>query len=142
MRGESGQYILLDTGFLFALLSPRDEHHERANRIYDQIEKFHGLVPWPVLYEVLNTKLVRGPDRLGRLKVLLQSPGIRRIADEPYREGALAECFEGGTSASLVDRVLAGVVLDPNVRVHAIVTFNPRDFTSAARKRRIAMIGQ
>jgi len=143
VTGERAKYALIDTGFWFALLSADDGRHTAAKRIYGDIERFHGLMPWPVLYEVMNTKLVRRPRRLEGLEKLLRSPGIHRIDDRPYREAALTGVFPSngqGSGLSLVDRVLVGVLSDRNVRVDALVTFNPRDFVGPARQRGVELI--
>ena len=145
MTGEVAKVVLVDSGFLFGLLSPEDGRHAAARRIYDQIERFHGLVLWPVLYEVMNTKLVKRRDRLQSLAALLRSPGVHRISDDQYRKDALAAILDGttqDTGMSLVDRVLVNVLLDRDVRVDAVVTFNYRDFAKAARERRVELIGE
>jgi predicted nucleic acid-binding protein len=138
--GEIEQHVLIDTGFLFGFLSPKDQHHEESKEIYERIVKFHWLVPWPILYEVMNSRIVKRPDALRSLKALLLSPGVHRINDDPYRRVALDDCFRENGTASLVDRVLIGIIRDPNVKVDAVVTFNRRDFEKAARERHIEMM--
>jgi hypothetical protein len=80
---------------------------------------------------------------MARLEAELRSPGIHRIGDEKYREKALDEYFATRgrpRPLSLVDRILRAVVADPNVRLDALVTFNPGDFADVCRERRIELL--
>lgn len=101
------------------------------------------LVPWPTLYEFMGTALTRRHERVARLAETFLSPGVERIDDRPYREGALAACL--GRDArrrpmSLVDRVLRLMIEDASIRLHAVVTFNPGDFADVCRSRDLELL--
>jgi predicted nucleic acid-binding protein len=140
MTGEIDRVALLDSGFWFGLLEPRDGRHAEAVQLFQRIEKFHGLVPWPSLYEVLGTRLVRNTDRLEKLAAELRSPDIHLVDDVRYRDKAFDDCLIDPSTRrplSLVDRVLRAVASDVNVKVHAIVTFNPGDFADVCGRRKL-----
>jgi predicted nucleic acid-binding protein len=143
VTGQVGKRTLLDSGFWFGLLDPRDDHHTNAGRVFRRIEKSHALVPWPTLYEVVRTRLVKNPGTLAKLEAQLRSPGVHLLEDQRYRQGALADCLAertGRRAISLVDRILRAVISDVNVRIDAVVTFNPADFADVCRARRIELI--
>jgi predicted nucleic acid-binding protein len=143
VTGEVGKRALLDSGFWLGLLEPRDDHHLSALRIFRKIQKSHALVPWPTLYEVMKTRLVKDPTKVAKLDAELRSPGVRILDDRPYRQQAFDDCLRDRSerrAISLVDRILRAVVRDVNVRVDAVVTFNPADFADVCRARRIELI--
>lgn len=141
MTGEIDKFALLDTAFWLGLLEKRDTWHADAVALFRRIEKFHGLVPWPSLYEVMKTRTVKNADLLARLTVELRSPGIHLVDDAKYREHALDDCLiETRRPLSLVDRVLRAIAADVNVKVHSVVTFNPGDFADVCRRRKLDLL--
>ena len=138
MTGRFPRFVLLDSGFWIGLLDPRDEQHARCHRISEKIQDFHVLVPWPTLYEFVNTRNMHRPDHVARLGAAFRMPGVRRIDDGPYREDALAECLASHARRrpmSLVDCVLRHMIADVNLHMDTLVTFNLRDFGDAHRLR-------
>lgn len=131
------QRLLLDTGFWLALYDSRDEHHTKAQELADFLD-VHGLVvPWPTLYETLNTRFARRRTAMQRFTHLLASPHVHLLPDEDYRDAALeAVCSPSSPhrALSLVDAVLRLVVADSNVKIDALITFNPGDFTDVCQK--------
>ena len=51
--------VVADTGYWFALFKQDDDHHDRALEIEKDIEHLNILIPWPTLYETINTKFVK-----------------------------------------------------------------------------------
>ena len=51
--------LLLDTGFWYALYEVRDSHHEDAQILADLLDLHNLVLPWPCLYETLNTRFVK-----------------------------------------------------------------------------------
>ena len=47
--------LLVDSGFFFALFDPRDQHHAAARDKQEWLEMFSFVMPWPILYETINT---------------------------------------------------------------------------------------
>ena len=54
--------LLLDSGFWYALYDVRDPFHERANTFATYLDFYTLVIPWPSLYETLNTRFVRRPE--------------------------------------------------------------------------------
>ena len=136
--------ILVDSGFFFALFDPRDAWHIQARSKAEWIEAFRVIVPWPILYETVNTQLARRPDRVARFERIIRRPDTELLDDSPYRleayENTLARAKAQREPASLVDSVLQAVLGDVNVRVDAMLTFNPRDFESVCRSRGVELL--
>lgn len=145
MRGSIAKFLLFDTGFWIALLDDRDPYHSQAASLYEKTENWHGLLPWPILYEVLSTRLSRDNRKLIRLASELRSPGIKLINDVSYRDLALEKVFDRENALrrlSLVDVILRGMLTDINLRIDGFVTFNNRDFGDVCRRRRVPMYPQ
>lgn len=136
MRGEIRRFVLCDSGFWIGLLTEDDPHHEAASRLYSEIERFYALLPWPCMYEFVNTSLLQRPARRSRMVALLRSPGVRRLSDAHYREGALDDCLrDDRRHLSLADRVTRAIVQDPSVKLHALATFDVGDFADVCAGR-------
>jgi predicted nucleic acid-binding protein len=145
VKGLIPKWLLLDSGFWLGLYDAADSFHDDALRLLPVVERCHVLVPWPSMYEFLNTRMLKrkGGAALEPLRRSLQGLGVERIDDSPYRVAAVAECLDlrnRQRPMSLVDRVLRAIVLDPNRRVHGVVTFNPGDFADVCRKRQIELL--
>jgi predicted nucleic acid-binding protein len=129
--------LLLDTGFWFALYDPRDTYHKEALEIAELLD-IHGLVvPWPTLYETLNTRLVRRRTAVHNFSHLLAGHNVYLLPDENYRDAALEEIRTPSKShraLSLVDAVLRLVLVDRNVKIDALITFNPGDFSDICQR--------
>ena len=127
------QRVLVDSGFFFALFDARDQHHADANEKQEWLEILSVAVPWPILYETVNTRHARRPDWIARFESIVRSPGTEFIDDAPYRLEAFDDVILRGKSqrhaVSLVDAVLQSILADPRVRVDAMLTFNLSDFS-------------
>lgn len=66
------EIILVDTAFWIAWLDPRDQHHAEAFLKEEWLTDSRIMVPWPILYETVRTRLVRRPERLVRFDRLLK----------------------------------------------------------------------
>ena len=80
--------ILVDTGFLFALYEPRDEHHSKAVEKSEWLDLLPVTLPWPVLYETVNTRFSRRPATMARFDALVQRPGTELLDNAAYRADA------------------------------------------------------
>lgn len=142
MRGSIAKVALIDSGFWIALLDNknRDGYHHSAVDLFEKIESWHAIIPWPVLYEVVSTRLVKDNHKLIRLSTTLGMPGIELIDDAPYRELALKKALNSVhpiCNLSLVDCVLREMIADVNLRVDGLATFNSRDFEDVCGRRRV-----
>jgi predicted nucleic acid-binding protein len=125
--------ILVDSCFWIALYTPEEtERHERALDLIDDLENNEILLPWPTLYEFVNTRLARRKDYLFAFEQFLLKPNVRKISDEIYKSPALENIFELNisrmSSISLIDEVLRQMILDANLKIDYLVTFNRSDF--------------
>ncbi|MCP3166977.1 hypothetical protein [Myxococcus qinghaiensis] len=148
--------VCVDACFLIALYDSRDGLHGVAEALFEKLfdSATHELViPWPILYETVSTRMARRSDSLGLmerdLKRLRQRNRLSMLFDRKMREQALGECFEelkkqGGSyrALSLVDRVVRLMLLNPKNRLHALITFNRGDFEDVCRSRKIQLIDQ
>ena len=82
------QRILIDSGFFFALVEPRDRHHDDALDRQHWLDLFPAVLPWPILYETINTRLVRDPDKVAQFERLANAPETEFVDDSPYRRAA------------------------------------------------------
>lgn len=141
--------ICVDTGFLLGLYDLSDQFHEQSKRCF--LEYFDSkpnrlVVPWPVLYETISTRFVKNRPAMNMLeadwKRLSQQRRLHLLSDAPFREGVMDECFDDlrkpagrVRSLSIVDRVIRRVLSDVNIRIDALITFNPGDFLDICKKR-------
>ena len=62
--------VIVDTGFWFGYCTPKDEHHQKALDIFSYLLKIDSdlsfIIPYPSLYETLNTKFLRSGNKEGR----------------------------------------------------------------------------
>ena len=142
MKGSIAKVALIDAGFWIALLDcrNRDGYHYSAVDLFGRIEDWHAIIPWPVLYEVVSTRLVKNNQKLLQLSSALRMPGIELIDDAPYRELALGKALNSMhhiCNLSLVDCVLREMIADVNLRIDGLATFNYRDFEDVCRRRRV-----
>ncbi len=141
--------ICVDAGFLIGLYDESDERHEKATgyflSFFDSTRN-RLLVPWPILYETVSTRMARkntkGMKRLEQdWKRLSAQRRLHLLSDAQFRDEAIDECFkelgkplQQYRDLSLVDRVLRKILSERNLRIHAFVTFNPKDFHDVCGK--------
>ena len=136
--------VIVDSGFWIALFNERDENHNNAGAMLDALPQLTIVVPWPTLYETINTRLVRRPLAVQRFEALIKGPNVTLLDDLPYRADAIEVVFTTARTRprplSLVDLVIRSMLLDINVRVDALLTCNQGDFADVCRRRRIEML--
>ena len=69
--------VLVDSGFFFPLFNPRDRYHADAVEKREWLEILSPVIPWPILYETINT-------RFARFESILRGPHIALLNDSPY----------------------------------------------------------
>jgi len=141
---EINRFILADSGFWFALLNSRDEYYDQANKIEKEISNCKFLFPWPVLYEVVNSKFVKSQHQVVEFERMMKRTSSILIHDEKYREGCVDSVFdwarEKKRAISLVDSVIREILSDDEIRIDGFITFNLKDFSDVISKRRIPLI--
>jgi hypothetical protein len=138
------QVALVDTGYWFALLDPRDGLHGQAQPKAAYIESMLIVVPWPVLYETLDTRLVKNRAGMFRFERIVKPPRARRVDDTPYRDDALRQTLLQGRGGrrfiSLCDMVIRLMLGDASLRIDALLTFNWKDFADVCRSRQVEIL--
>lgn len=132
--------ILLDTGYWIALYEERDSFHEDAMLISEFLSPHRMVIPWPTLYETLNTRFVRRKSWLASFRRLLHNDNTILVQDVTYKNDAIKSVFfqpKTHKKYSLVDLVIRGILLDVKVKIDALVTFNIADFEDICWKRNI-----
>lgn len=133
--------IIADSGYWYALFNERDQYHAAAKAIEEEIEVHAILVPWPTLYEAINTRFTRKSHQIHQLKKLLELPTTSLIEDSPYREASLQFILNSNAkSYSLVDHVIRSMISDTAISIDAFVGFNPKDFYDVCDPRGITML--
>lgn len=144
MIRPSSNTLLVDSGFFIALFNPRDQHHSDACEKQDWLETLSVVVPWPILYETINTRFVRRPATIVRFESILRAHDTVLLDDSPYRldayEDVLAQAKVRRDAKSLVDAVLCAILADTNVRIDAMLTFNIVDFDRICREQGIDLL--
>ena len=122
--------LLVDTGYFIALHDERDEHNATAKRHESLLELHPVVLPWPVLYETINTRFAKRPDVLRQIDVIVAKENTLLLDDSPYRQNAYRQVLQISPKRplSLVDAVLRAIIEDVNVRISTLLTFNEKDF--------------
>jgi len=146
--------VCADAGFIIALWDERDPYHLQAARHYrDYFQDKENclLLPWPILYESVRTRTVKNRSTMLALerdwRLLERQRRLELLDDHPYRDSAVRECFEEVARSrehyrplSLADRVIRGMLADPNLRIDLFITFNQGDFSDICRTTRRKML--
>lgn len=133
--------LLVDTGFFFALYNDRDSRHRAARMHQHWLEELPIVLPWPILYETVNTRLARRRHHVAQFDAVVSGTRTTLLDDTPYRAG----CYRTVSSqvslgVSLVDAVLQSVIEDTNVDIGAMLTFNARDFAALCAENQVEIL--
>jgi len=119
--------ILIDSCFWIALYDQGDQQAQKAEKIAEDISNENLIIPFPTLYEFVNSRLSRRDTKI-QFEQLLGRPNIKLLSDEEYKESALENFFiksrYGHSDVSLVDEVLKLIISDINIKIDYIVTFD------------------
>lgn len=123
--------ILIDTGFWYGLFSPRDEYHSEALEKYELFEHNTIVIPWPTLYETINTRFSKNPEIMKSFENFLKQSNVVKIDDSTYKDNAIELVFKNAEKHrpyALVDMVLREIISDTNIKIDYLFTFNGGDF--------------
>jgi len=121
--------VLVDTCFWISLFDPTDDPKltVEAERISEEIEDEEIIIPFPTLYEFVNSRLSRREAKTEFEKLLLK-PNVTRLSDVKYKEKALENFFLKSkyehSDISLVDEVLKLIIDDKQIKIDYIVSFD------------------
>ena len=139
--------VLVDSAFFFALFHSKDNHHEEAIEKESLLDGNRIIVPWPILYETINSRFVTSPEMIREFEKIMRRPHTK-LDDSKYREEAYEDTLalakrgykRGYGAISLVDSVLHAILKDINVRISAMLTFDDRDFRRICASRKIKIL--
>lgn len=132
--------IILDSGYWFALYDKRDQYHEDALIISEYLYPHTLVIPWPSLYETLNTRFVRRNTWVLSFERIMKKKNAVQLSDDKYKENVISSVFvqaKNHKRFSLVDLVIREMLLDVENNINAIVTFNSSDFEDICWKKNI-----
>ena len=129
--------VLIDTGFWYAYYDGSDEHHEEALKIMDRLEIHRILIPYPSLYETIDTRFCKRKEWLAHFSRLINSEHCALIPDDSYKaislELSVFSSLNQNRAISLVDMVIRQMIEDINLKTDVVITFNPGDFVDLCR---------
>lgn len=122
--------LIVDTGYWIELFNPENnpENQEIIELITDVIHEYQVLIPYPTLYEFLNSKFSRN-HWTNNFKEELDKPRYIKIDDAEYKERALTNFLEknqyiNNQDISFVDEVIKEMIDDTNLKTDFIITFD------------------
>lgn len=127
------KYLIVDTCVWYALFDERDDKHKYADNIQKWIKYPKLIIPFPSLYETLNTRFTRNKyhQMEGLFSLLENHDKVKLVYDDSYREQAYQQLLEKSKSKShysLVDAIIRLIANDNSIPVMDILTFNISDF--------------
>ncbi|MDP8239854.1 MAG: hypothetical protein P9X24_12255 [Candidatus Hatepunaea meridiana] len=145
--------ICVDSGFLYSLYEPREtkRHQIAVDTFYKYIDPKQAsnklIIIWPILYEVINTRFIkRYIIEFDQLLLHLERRELLEFADDKYyRDNCLfatRSCSNSDWDLSLVDRVIREALKDTQLKIDALLTFNPGDFSDICIKRKLRQLCQ
>jgi len=125
--------IIVDTGVWYACFDKTDENYPYSNRILSVLQFSVIIVPFPTLYETLNTRFVKNTyGQMDSLNSFLSVPErVHLVSDTKYKEKALLSVLsnvEKKKHYSLVDLIIRLMMEDTSLGEKAVMTFNVGDF--------------
>lgn len=125
--------LIVDTGIWYAVLDKTDSRMECADDIAKILEKHQLFVPYPSLYEAINTRLIKNEyHQADKLFAYLNNPEkVVLVSDDKYRETALKAVqfnLSNGKHYSLVDMIIRLMMEDETLGLRSVITFNVKDF--------------
>lgn len=132
--------FLIDTGFWYAFFDSTDQYHDKANNIADYLELGKLVLPFPTLYETINTRFSTNKNWINEFGTLLNKSNVVLLPDEDYKNAALQIVLDTKRNLSLVDTVLRLILDDDTLKIKYLVTFNGADFFDVCMNRNIQII--
>ncbi len=137
--------VLVDTGVWIRLFDRRDGPRDREDveALFDLVRAHTIVLPWPIAFETLRTRLMRNRIAASLLEREMKAPNISFLDDRDYRDEAFKMAVDSprsGRALSMVDCLLRLVMDDRNVKIDYLATYNDADFYDVCARRRITMI--
>ncbi|MCH5221288.1 MAG: hypothetical protein J1F05_03035 [Muribaculaceae bacterium] len=122
--------LIVDTGIWYAAFDESDDKHSYSQVIKKLLDEYNIIIPFPSLYETLNTRFIRNKHhQVDSLNILLKDPNkVLLVNDDNYRERALKAVTTLPYKYSLVDMIIRLMIEDTSLGSVALLTFNVKDF--------------
>jgi predicted nucleic acid-binding protein len=138
--------ILIDTCFWYALFDARNLNHHKANELVHYLDIGNIIIPYPTLYETINTRFTRNKVWVDEFEKLLKNKNVLFVEDIEYKENALSLTFDSTLNRnrplSLVDMVIRLMLEDVNLKIDYLISFNSGDFIDLCLKKGITLINE
>lgn len=135
--------ILIDSGFWYALYNRRDAYYDKANEIFTFLELGNVIIPYPTLYETINSRFCKDRISLGEFKSLIDRENFILLEDNDYKSDALETAFNSSLNMnrplSLVDSIIREILSDDNLKIDYLITFNVKDFIDVCQRENITI---
>lgn len=121
--------IVVDSCFWISLFDPGNNiaTADKAEKIAYDISNETIIIPFPTLYEFVNSRLSRREARIN-VEKLLQKPNVLKIDDTKYKDQALQNFFVKSnydySDISLVDEVIKLIIEDPELKIDYLISFD------------------
>ena len=136
--------ILVDSCFWYALFDSSDDYHSKAQEMKDYLEFGNIILPFPILYETLNTRFSKRERWMSIFEEYMNRKTTFLIPDAEYREQALSNTFFYSLAKkrpmALVDMSIRLMLEDINLNVTTLITFNVGDFIDICASKNIELI--
>ena len=121
VKDRINKYSLLDSCFWIALYEERDKNHKNAQKIAEYIFKTNLIIPWPTLYEFMNTRFARREHTIINFQKIIQGDNIILIEDNNYKKDSLNTFFNLNLlrkrELSLIDIIIRAIMEDINLKI-------------------------
>ena len=138
--------ILVDSCFWYALFDRSDEHHHKAQIMQSYLEFGSIIIPFPVLYETLNTKFSKKENWMSGFQGYMNRETTTLVPDTKYRDLALSNTFSYSLDRkrpmAIVDMAIRLMLEDITLNIDALITFNVRDFVDICNQKNIEIISE
>lgn len=136
--------IIVDTGFWYALYDQRDQYYEEANELAEYLGMGNIIMPFPTLYEVINTRFTKRSNWMQEFERLIGLHNVKIIDDSDYKDIALNYSFETtllrNRPLSLVDSIIRFMLEDENLKIDYLLSFNVSDFIDVCQRKNIQLM--
>ncbi|MDR2125752.1 MAG: hypothetical protein LBP63_02830 [Prevotellaceae bacterium] len=135
--------VIIDSGFWFALYDPSDAYYTEANNIAEHLNNNNVIIPFPTLYESINTRFMKNSTAKTEFENILKRSNVKIVDDEPVKNDALRITFTDESkkrNLSLVDNIIRLILEDVNYKIDYLITFNKKDFIDICKKRNIKIL--
>jgi len=136
--------ILIDTGFWFGLYDKRDNFYHQANELFEYLSLGQILIPYPSLYETINTRFAKNKEGIEAFEKLISKPEVILIDDKDYKNEALELTMNSSIRMnkpySLVDVIIRLMLSDKNLKIDYLISFNPNDFFDVCSNKNIEIL--